>query len=122
MVWTCIDALKSATYQFDSFSLESVAQELLGKGKKVEDVTNRMEHINYDYQHNKVKLAEYNLQDCVLVLEIFENQFNGLPVLRSQLTGLELDRAGGSVAAFTNLTCKLHRQATSPLTCPEAAD
>lgn len=111
MVLDGIDALKSATYQFDSFSLESVAQELLGKGKKVEDVTNRMEHINYDYQHNKVKLAEYNLQDCVLVLEIFEktNLMDYL-VLRSQLTGLELDRAGGSVAAFTNLYLpKLHR-------------
>ena len=29
-----IDALKTATYQFESFSLESVSQELLGKGKK----------------------------------------------------------------------------------------
>lgn len=106
-----IDALKSATYMFDSFSLESVAQELLGKGKKIDDVANRMEHINHDFHHNKQKLAEYNLQDCVLVLEIFDatNLLDFL-ILRSQLTGLELDRAGGSVAAFTNLYLpKLHR-------------
>lgn len=111
MVLDGIDALKSATYQFDSFSLESVAQELLGKGKKVDDVHNRMAHINYDFRHNKVKLAEYNLQDCVLVLEIFEHtNLMDYLVLRSQLTGLELDRAGGSVAAFTNLYLpKLHR-------------
>lgn len=111
MVLDGIDALKSATYQFDSFSLESVAQQLLGKGKKVEDVNNRMEHINHDFLHNKVKLAEYNLQDCVLVLEIFEKtNLMDFLVLRSQLTGLELDRAGGSVAAFTNLYLpKLHR-------------
>nr|MDT0251994.1 3'-5' exonuclease [Endozoicomonas sp.] len=32
MVIDGIDALKSATWQFDSFSLESVARELLGKG------------------------------------------------------------------------------------------
>lgn len=106
-----IDALKSATYQFDSFSLESVAQELLGKGKKVEDVGNRMAHINHDFMHNKIKLAEYNLQDCLLVLEIFETtRLMEYLVLRSQLTGLEPDRAGGSVAAFTNLYLpKLHR-------------
>lgn len=111
MVLDGIDALKSATYQFDSFSLESVSRELLGKGKKVEDVGNRMEHINHDFRHNKVKLAEYNLQDCVLVLEIFEHtNLMDYLVLRSQLTGLELDRAGGSVAAFTNLYLpKLHR-------------
>ncbi|MBE1300598.1 MAG: DNA polymerase II [Alteromonadaceae bacterium] len=106
-----IDSLKSATYQFDSFSLESVSQELLGKGKKVDDVSNRMAHINHDFKHNKVKLAEYNLQDCILVLEIFEHtNLLDFLILRSQLTGLDLDRAGGSVAAFTNLYLpKLHR-------------
>lgn len=106
-----IDALKSATYQFDSFSLEAVSQQLLGKGKKVEDVGNRMAHINHDFQHNKIKLAEYNLQDCVLVLDIFRHtRLMDFLVLRSQLTGLELDRAGGSVAAFTNLYLpRLHR-------------
>ncbi len=106
-----IDALKSATYQFDSFSLESVSQQLLGEGKKVDDVQNRMAHINHDFQFNKVQLAEYNLQDCILVLKIFEKtQLLDFLILRSQLTGLDLDRAGGSVAAFTNLYLpKLHR-------------
>ncbi|UAA38989.1 DNA polymerase II [Paraneptunicella aestuarii] len=106
-----IDALKTATYHFDSFSLESVSQELLGKGKKIENVHDRMEHINHDFKHNKIKLAEYNLQDCVLVLEIFEHtKLIEFLILRSQLTGLELDRIGGSVAAFTNLYLpKLHR-------------
>jgi DNA polymerase-2 len=106
-----IDALKTATYHFDSFSLESVAQALLGKGKLSEDVDNRMAAINHDFKHNKVKLAEYNLQDCALVLEIFEHtKLLDFLTLRSQLTGLELDRAGGSVAAFINLYLpKLHR-------------
>ena len=106
-----IDALKTATYLFDSFSLEFVAQTLLGKGKATEDVDNRVEHINHDFRHNKVKLAHYNLQDCVLVNEIFEHtKLLDFLTLRSQLTGLELDRAGGSVAAFVNLYLpKLHR-------------
>jgi DNA polymerase-2 len=106
-----IDALKTATYQCDSFSLESVAQSLLGKGKDTENVDDRLAQILHDFQHNKVKLAKYNLQDCELVLEIFSHtKVLDFLTLRSQLTGLELDRMGGSVAAFVNLYLpKLHR-------------
>jgi DNA polymerase-2 len=106
-----IDALKTATYQFDSFSLENVAQTLLGVGKKTEDVDDRLAQIEHDFQYNKVKLAEYNLQDCQLVLDIFEHtKVMDFLTLRSQLTGLELDRMGGAVAAFINLYLpKLHR-------------
>jgi DNA polymerase-2 len=106
-----IDALKTATYQFDSFSLENVAQSLLGKGKNTEDVDDRLAQIVHDFSHNKVKLAQYNLQDCQLVLDIFEHtKVLDFLTLRSQLTGLELDRMGGSVAAFINLYLpKLHR-------------
>ena len=106
-----IDALKTATYHFDSFSLEFVSQSLLGKGKKIEDVHDRMAHINHDFRHNKIKLAEYNLEDCRLVLDILDHtKLISFLILRSQLTGLEIDRIGGSVAAFTNLYLpKLHR-------------
>jgi DNA polymerase-2 len=106
-----IDALKTATYHFDSFSLENVAQSLLGKGKKTEDVDDRLAQIVHDFSHNKVKLAQYNLQDCQLVLDIFAHtKVLDFLTLRSQLTGLELDRMGGSVAAFINLYLpKLHR-------------
>ncbi|MFT5540934.1 MAG: DNA polymerase-2 [Kangiellaceae bacterium] len=106
-----IDALKTATYQFDSFSLENVAQTLLGEGKKTDDVDDRLAQIVHDFEHNKVKLAQYNLQDCQLVLAIFEHtKVLDFLTLRSQLTGLELDRMGGSVAAFINLYLpKLHR-------------
>jgi DNA polymerase-2 len=106
-----IDALKTATYHFDSFSLENVAQTLLGKGKKTENVDDRLAQIESDFKHNKVKLAEYNLQDCQLVLDIFKHtKVLDFLTLRSQLTGLELDRMGGSVAAFINLYLpKLHR-------------
>ncbi|EWH08258.1 DNA polymerase II [Catenovulum agarivorans DS-2] len=106
-----IDALKTATYQFESFSLENVAQKLLGKGKLTHDVDNRMAQINYDFEHNKLALAKYNLQDTKLVTEIFEQtKLIDFLMLRSQLTGLDLDRVGGSVAAFTNVYLpKLHK-------------
>ncbi|MBL4631744.1 MAG: DNA polymerase II, partial [Paraglaciecola sp.] len=106
-----IDALKTATYQFASFSLENVAQTLLGKGKKTKNVDDRLAQIVHDFKHDKVKLAHYNLQDCQLVLDIFAHtKVLDFLTLRSQLTGLELDRMGGSVAAFINLYLpKLHR-------------
>ncbi|WP_417606444.1 DNA polymerase II [Oceanimonas baumannii] len=106
-----IDALKTACYQFDSFSLESVAQSLLGRGKQTEDVANRLAAIMYDFRHNKPKLAAYNLEDCRLVWDIFAHtRVLDFLRLRSQLTGLELDRSGGSVAAFVQVYLPhLHR-------------
>jgi len=106
-----IDALRTATYHFESFSLEYVAQALLARGKKTDKVDQRAEQITYDFQHNKLKLAAYNLEDCKLVWDIFEHtELIDFLILRSEVTGLELDKVGGSVAAFTNLYLpKLHR-------------
>lgn len=106
-----IDLLKSATYNFASFSLENVSQELLGIGKKIDDVDNRIDEITKKFLTQKQELAKYNLEDCRLVWLIFEHtQLLDFALLRSSLTGLELDRIGGSVAAFTNLYLpKLHR-------------
>jgi len=106
-----IDLLKTATYSFPSFSLDNVANTLLGIGKKVEDVDNRVAEITNNFLHNKPALAAYNLEDCRLVWLIFEKtQLLEFAQLRAQLTGLAIDRVGGSVAAFTNLYLpKLHR-------------
>ncbi|KGJ87723.1 DNA polymerase II [Colwellia psychrerythraea] len=106
-----IDLLKTATYSFPSFSLDNVAHTLLGIGKKVSDVENRVQEITDNFYHNKAELAAYNLEDCRLVWLIFEKtQLLAFAQLRAQLTGLAIDRIGGSVAAFTNLYLpKLHR-------------
>ncbi|MDN2481391.1 DNA polymerase II [Vibrio agarivorans] len=106
-----IDMLKSATYHFRSWSLESVSQELLGEGKAIHNVHDRMDEINQMFRHDKLSLAKYNLQDCVLVNRIFEHtHLLDFAIERSKLTGLELDRIGGSVAAFSNLYLpQLHR-------------
>ncbi|MDM3872593.1 DNA polymerase II [Porticoccus sp. W117] len=106
-----IDGLRSATYQFDSFALENVARQLLGRGKKAKDVDDRMAEIRHNFRHNKPALAAYNLEDTRLVWDVFEHtRLLDYLVLRTQLTGLELDRSGGSVAAFTNLYLpRLHR-------------
>lgn len=106
-----IDLLKTATYNFASFSLDNVANTLLGIGKKVHDVDNRIQEITDNFQNDKVALAAYNLEDCRLVRLIFQHtQLLEFAMLRAQLTGLAIDRVGGSVAAFTNLYLpKLHR-------------
>ena len=106
-----IDALKAETYSFASFSLDHVAQQLLQQGKNCENLDNRAEEISDNFKHNKAALAAYNLQDCVLVEKIFnKTKVLEFLIFRSQLTGLPLDKRGGSVAAFTNLYLpKLHR-------------
>ncbi|MEW6996881.1 DNA polymerase II [Colwelliaceae bacterium BS250] len=106
-----IDLLKSATFNFPSFSLENVSRELLGIGKDIDSVDNRVAEITRKFHQQKQSLAAYNLEDCRLVWLIFKKtQLLEFTVLRSTLTGLELDRVGGSVAAFTNLYLpKLHR-------------
>ncbi|MFC5708285.1 DNA polymerase II [Aeromonas eucrenophila] len=111
MVLDGIDTLKSATWQFASYSLDSVASELLGRGKDIEDVANRGEKITELFHSDKEALARYNLEDCKLVWEIFDHcHLIAFAIERASLTGLELDRIGGSVAAFTNLYLpRLHR-------------
>lgn len=106
-----IDTLKTATYHFRSWSLQSVALELLGEGKAIDDAHDRMDEINRMFIHDKPSLARYNLQDCVLVNKIFAlTHLLDFAIQRSRLTGVELDRVGGSVAAFTNLYLpQLHR-------------
>ena len=107
-----IELMRSATYQFENFSLEYVAQQLLGRGKLVHDVDQRGEEITEQFLTDKTALARYNLEDCKLVWDIFAKEnLLGFAVERSLLTGLELDRYGGSVAALDFLYLpKLHRQ------------
>jgi len=121
-----IDTLKSATYSFASFSLESVGNELLGRGKLIhnelstEALNNETGHdplfkakeIRRQFKEDKKSLAAYNLEDCQLVWDIFEKtDLVNFAIERARLTGLEMDRIGGSVAAFDNLYLpRLHRK------------
>lgn len=106
-----IEALKSAFWQFSSFSLENVAQTLLGEGKDIATPYQRMDEIDRLYREDQPALARYNLKDCELVVRIFDHT-RLLPFLleRAAVTGLAVDRSGGSVAAFTWLYLpRMHR-------------
>lgn len=106
-----IELLKAANYRFDSYSLQNVGETLLGKGKLLQG-PGRGEEITELFHTDKVALAAYNLRDCELVWDIFADQkLLHFAVERSQLTGLLLDRIGGSVAAFEySYLPRLHRR------------
>ena len=106
-----IESLKTMTFQFDSFSLDSVSSALLGEHKLIQD-DDKLEAIKQLYLKNPVALCDYNIKDAVLVNRIQEEtQFIDFLALRGTLTGLDLNRPGGSVAAFLNVYLpKLHRK------------
>jgi len=107
-----IEALRSATWSFPSFSLENVAQTLLGEGKAIDDPYQRMAEIDRMFAEDKPALARYNLKDCELVTRIFaRTELLTFLLERATVTGLAADRSGGSVAAFEHLYLPLmHRQ------------
>ena len=99
-----IEALRSATWNFASFSLEFVAQTLLGEGKAIDNPYQRMAEIERRFAEDKPALARYNLKDCELVTRIFaKTELLSFLLERASVTGLEADRSGGSVAAFEHL-------------------
>ncbi len=106
-----IELLKAGFWAFDSFSLDNVAHELLGTGKLITTEQNKVAEINRQFRENKTQLADYNMRDCTLVNEIFvKADLIPFAVQRANLTGLAIDRLGGSVAALDNLYLpRLHR-------------
>ncbi|MBR9882657.1 MAG: DNA polymerase II, partial [Oceanospirillales bacterium] len=107
-----IDTLKGATWRFERYGLEFVANALLGRGKAIDKVDDRGAEIQRLYAEDRLALARYNLEDCRLVSEIFQKA--GLIeylIERARLTGLPLDKVGGSQQAFDNLYLPvLHRK------------
>lgn len=110
-VFDGIDLLKAGFWAFDSFSLDNVSHELLGVGKLITSAQDKVAEINRLFRDDKPRLADYNVRDCTLVNEIFiKADLIAFALQRANLTGLALDRLGGSVAAFDNLYLpQLHR-------------
>ncbi|WP_116368918.1 DNA polymerase II [Parahaliea mediterranea] len=105
-----IDLLRAAFYRFESFSLNHVAGEILGAAKLLQG-GDRGEEIGRLFREDKTALAAYNLKDCELVSDIFAaTSLLDFALARSAMTGLNIDRLGGSVASFDNLYLpRLHR-------------
>ena len=107
-----VATLKSATHRFDRFTLDYVSSELLGRRKKIKKTVDPVAEIRRMHREDTAALAAYNLEDCVLVLDIFEHaDLLGFAMERARLSGLSMDRQGGSVAAFDHMYLpRLHRK------------
>lgn len=107
-----IDALKAASWMFPSFSLENVSQAMLGEGKDIGDVYDKMAEIERRFQEDKPALAHYNLKDRELVTRIFDKaNLLAFMIERATVTGLQADHLGGSIAAFGHhYLPRMHRE------------
>jgi len=97
-----LDALaltRGAFLRLEDYKLETAARVFLGKGKLMHG-DGRGREIEHAFRHDRQRLADYNLLDARLVLEILERQrLIELAVSRSLLTGMQPDRVGASIAS-----------------------
>lgn len=104
--------LRSAFFKFDDYKLETVAMEILGRGKDITPEKDKLKEIVRRFKNDKQALAKYNIEDCILVSEIYQK--TGLIEqlkTRSLITGLTMDRVNMSVAAFDHLMLPaIHRK------------
>jgi DNA polymerase-2 len=95
--------LRSAFVRLDDYRLDTAAQAILGKGKLFL-AEHRGQEIEAAWRDDPARLAEYNLHDARLVVEILERTgLVELTVRRSLLTGMQLDRVGAQIAAVDSL-------------------
>ncbi len=112
--------LRNSFFTFGDYRLETVAQELLKKGKLITS-EDKVAEIDKMFRENKIKFCEYNLNDAVLVTEIFNKTgLVNLLVKRSQISGMLMDQLGMMSAAFDHFYLpKIHR---AELVAPNVAD
>jgi DNA polymerase-2 len=88
--------------RFEDYRLETVAQAVLGRGKRIDaSAGDAAAEIARMFREDPAALVSYNREDARLALEILERE--GLLALareRSLLSGMQLDRVGASVASF----------------------
>lgn len=92
--------VRGAFLRFDSYALNAVAREVVGRGKTITG-SNRADEILRMYREDPERFVEYNRNDARLVLEILDRlHLVPLAVERSRLTGMPPDRVAASIASF----------------------
>ena len=106
-------SLRGTFHRFSDWRLDTVASELLGRGKDItEHGSEKVAEIERRFHEDKEALARYNLEDAVLVTEIFQKTaLVEQLVTRSLITGLPPDQVHRSVASFDRFFLpRLHRK------------
>ncbi|MEM3374811.1 MAG: DNA polymerase II [Candidatus Woesearchaeota archaeon] len=104
MVLDAMHLLKSSFVEIEDYKLQTAAKEILGESKLLIDEFDKGEEIENLYLEDPLKLVEYNLKDAELVLKILEKKnIIELTILRSLLTGMQLDRVKASIASLDSL-------------------
>jgi len=112
-VLDALHLIRTTPQRFDDYRLGTVARSVIGRGKTVEaDEDESMpDRIMQAFREDRIGFCEYCLEDSRLVRDILRHEgLVELSLRRSLLTGLPLERAWGSVAAFDFLYISaLHR-------------
>ncbi len=100
-----LDALRlvrTGSWGLESYALDAVAREVLGRGKTVESSgADKLAELERLYREDREAFCRYCLNDAILVNEILDRKgLIGHTVERSALTGAFLDKAWTSVASF----------------------
>jgi DNA polymerase-2 len=96
-------SLKMNFFSFESFKLNEVAKKILGETKDIDEdeVFDKWSEIERRFKEDKLALLRYNLKDAVLVTKIFQKTgLIDLFINRSLISGMLLEKVGGSTAAF----------------------
>ena len=103
IVFDGISLLKQAFLSYEDYKLGTVAKEVLGEDK-VTTEEDFFDDFEKTVREDPKKVVEYNLKDSKLVLDIVKKKkLTELMVKKSLITGLQLDRVKGSVAALDSL-------------------
>lgn len=104
VVLDAMHLLKTSFIEIEDYKLQTAAKEILGDSKLITDEIDKGEEIENLYYKEPLKLIEYNLKDAELVLKILEKKnIIELTILRSLLTGMQLDRVKASIASLDSL-------------------
>ena len=108
-----LDLVRGAFIRMEEYSLNAVAQVVLGEGKALHgDARDRVGEILDGYANNLPDFALYARTDSRLALQIVERlDLITLAIERSALTGMTPDRVSASIASFDFLYLReLHQR------------
>lgn len=113
-VWDAARLVRGSGERYDDYTLETVAQAVLGEGKAITLAPGerRVDALERTWRQDPRAYCLYCLRDAELVLAILERTgLYDLSLRRCELTGISLDRAWTSIATFEHLyTEALHER------------